>query len=101
MLSDKLLESKPVCGAIIFNKENTKVLVIKVGDKLGFPKGKQNQGETLADCAIREVEEETGINIVSKLDSRIRIDFSNREGKLYFFVARGVPEEERIKIDKS
>ena len=44
LLSDKLLESKPVCGAIVFNKENTKVLVIKVGDKHGFPKGKQNQG---------------------------------------------------------
>ena len=90
LLSEKLLESKPVCGAIIFNKENSKVLVIKVGDRFGFPKGKQNQGETLADCATREVEEETGINITSKLDSRIRIDFNNHEGKLFFFVARGV-----------
>lgn len=57
LLSEKLLESKPVCGAIVFNKENTKILVIKVCDKFGFPKGKQNQGETLIDCAVREVEE--------------------------------------------
>ena len=44
LLSEKLLESKPVCGAIVFNRDNTKVLVIKVNGKLGFPKGKQNQG---------------------------------------------------------
>jgi hypothetical protein len=47
LLSDKLLENKPVCGAIIFNRENSKVLVVKVGDKFGFPKGKINQGERL------------------------------------------------------
>lgn len=39
----KMLENKPVCGAIIFNKENSKVLVIRVNNKLGFPKGKLNQ----------------------------------------------------------
>ena len=55
----------------------------------------------MIDCAIREVEEETGINIASKIDQRVRIDFSNHEGKLFFYVARGVSEEERISIDKS
>ena len=99
LLSDKLLENKPVCGAIIFNRENSKVLVIRVGERYGFPKGKQNQGETLEGCAIREVEEETGIDISAKIEPRIRVDFVNHEGKIFFFVARGVSEEERISID--
>jgi hypothetical protein len=98
-LAERSNDNKPVCGALIFNKDNNKVLVVRVGQKYGFPKGKQNQGETFEDCAIREVEEETGLNIANKLDSRIRIDFTNHEGKIFFFVARGVAEEERMKID--
>jgi len=43
VITSKMLENKPVCGAIIFNKENSKVLVIRVNNKLGFPKGKLNQ----------------------------------------------------------
>jgi hypothetical protein len=42
----KLQENKPVCGAIIFNRDGTKILVIKVRNKFGFPKGKWNQQET-------------------------------------------------------
>ncbi len=42
-IATKLQENKPVCGAIIFNREQTKVLVIKVRGKYGFPKGKWNQ----------------------------------------------------------
>lgn len=41
----KIQENKPVCGAIIFNQNQTKVLVIKVRNKFGFPKGKWNQHE--------------------------------------------------------
>jgi 8-oxo-dGTP diphosphatase len=43
LLIVKLQENKPVCGAIIFNRDGSKVLVIKVKDKYGFPKGKWNQ----------------------------------------------------------
>jgi hypothetical protein len=52
-LAAKLQENKPVCGAIVFNRENTKVLVVKVRHKLGFPKGKWNQHETTEACAAR------------------------------------------------
>jgi 8-oxo-dGTP pyrophosphatase MutT (NUDIX family) len=99
VLSDRLMESKPVSGAIIFNKDTTKVLVVRVDDKFGFPKGKLNQGETLEGCAVREVWEETGIDILNRIDKRIFIEFVNHEGKINFFVARGVAEEERLRID--
>lgn len=42
-LAGKLMENKPVCGAIIFNRDSSKVLVIRVRNKYGFPKGKWNQ----------------------------------------------------------
>lgn len=99
LLSDKLMENKPVCGAIILNKDTTKVMVIRVKDKFGFPKGKLNQGESFEACAVREVYEETGIDISNRIDKRICIEFVNHEGKIIFFVARGVAEEERIRMD--
>lgn len=39
----KMSINKPVCGVIVFSKDNSKVLVIRVRGKLGFPKGKLNQ----------------------------------------------------------
>lgn len=41
---------------------------------------------------MREVLEETGIIIGNRIDSRIRIEFDNHGGSIYFFVARGVSE---------
>lgn len=58
------------CGAIIYKIENyvRKYLIIRGtgnyrGD-CGFPKGHMEEGETEQDTAIREVKEETGLDIV-------------------------------------
>lgn len=101
LLITKLQENKPVCGAIIFNRDCSKLLVIKVKDKFGFPKGKWNQHEPPENCAVREVLEETGISIAGKLDNRIRIEFDTHGNTSYFFVAKGVSDAERLKIDKN
>lgn len=64
--SDKLLyllkEKLPVtiaAGGIVQNKEG-KVLFIYRKNKWDLPKGKVDKGETLQECAKREVKEETG-----------------------------------------
>jgi ADP-ribose pyrophosphatase YjhB (NUDIX family) len=48
---------------------------------------------------VREVQEETGINIQTKLDTRNKIEFDCHGGISIFYVARGVSEQERTKID--
>jgi len=55
----------PVYGAIILNQPLDKVLLVTnfKNTNYSFPKGKINQNETGIECAIREVWEETGINI--------------------------------------
>jgi ADP-ribose pyrophosphatase YjhB (NUDIX family) len=55
-------------GGIIFNKEFTEILLIKgpLGKregKWGFPKGHLKPSESYLKGAIREIREETGINI--------------------------------------
>ena len=45
---------------MVYNEEG-KVLLIKRHGKWDLPKGKKEKGENIATCALREVEEETGV----------------------------------------
>ena len=47
-------------GGVVTNRAG-KVLFIYRNDKWDLPKGKLDKGETLEQCALREVEEETGV----------------------------------------
>ena len=58
-----------------------------------------NQYEVPTACAIREVMEETGINLKDRLDQSARIDFESHGETAYFYLARGVSEEERLRRD--
>ena len=47
-------------GGLIRNEQNEILLIFRRG-KWDLPKGKLDAGETLETCAVREVEEETGL----------------------------------------
>lgn len=68
------------CGAIVYRKHhgNTEILLIKHVNSghWSFPKGHVEQGEDETETALREVMEETGIDIM--------IDPSFRETVTYF-----------------
>jgi len=51
-------------GGLVINK-NKEVLMIFRRGKWDLPKGKLDKGETLEECAVREVEEETGLKNIS------------------------------------
>jgi len=58
--------SVPVCGAIVLNRAMNHALLVKgigSGASWSFPRGKINQDEPYTSCAIREVREETGLDI--------------------------------------
>ena len=60
------------CGAIIFyrNRRNTKILLVKNnnGRYWSFPKGHIEQGENEEETAIREIKEETGLELTNIID---------------------------------
>lgn len=52
------------CGGIIFRERAGKIEIFFIKDpynKWTFPKGKQKEGETLVETAVREIREETGL----------------------------------------
>lgn len=74
-VTDAPLDAKPEtsCGAVIVH--NGKVLIVHQENGLsGFPKGHIEPGETEVDAALREVKEETSLDII--LDETARHAFS-------------------------
>lgn len=51
-------------GGLVLNEKKEVLMIFRRG-KWDLPKGKLDEGETIKDCAVREVKEETGLN---KLD---------------------------------
>lgn len=60
-------------GGLVLN-ENNEILIIFRRGKWDLPKGKLDNGEKLEDCAIREVQEETGLKTV-KIISPLGISY--------------------------
>lgn len=61
-----LMKQKIAAGGLVLN-ENGEVLMIYRNQMWDLPKGHQDGGESIEECAIREVEEETGItNLTAK-----------------------------------
>lgn len=89
----------PVRGAIMLNQEMTHAVLVKgwkKGAKWSFPRGKINKDESDLDCAVREVYEETGLDLqeaglVLPEEQMKSIDVTMREQSLKLYVFRGVP----------
>jgi mRNA-decapping enzyme subunit 2 len=66
---NKYKKSLPTAGAVIIYDDN--ILLVRIyGSKVySMPKGKSDPGETLKNTAIREVEEETGLDLQSVIDN--------------------------------
>ncbi len=60
-------------GGLVINPQEEILLMFRRG-KWDLPKGKQDDGESLEDCALREVQEETGLQQI-KLGAKITETF--------------------------
>ncbi len=68
------------CGSVILRRENEIFLTLLIQNKNGghwaFPKGHVENNETEKETAVREVREETGLDICINTDFRFAIQYS-------------------------
>ncbi|KAG6005486.1 hypothetical protein E4U21_007880 [Claviceps maximensis] len=89
----------PVRGAIMLNQAMDSVVLVKgwkKGANWSFPRGKINKDEDDLDCAVREVYEETGLDLraaglVPTEKKPKYIEISMREQQLRLYVFRDIP----------
>lgn len=59
------MEKIIAAGGIVENGEKEILMIFRRG-KWDLPKGKLDEGETIEECAVREVEEETGLRSIQQ-----------------------------------
>lgn len=85
----------PVYGCIILDETLSKCLLVKSWGRNGtwtFPKGKINQDEAEAACAIREVWEEVGYDCSALLRDKDAITVTVNDHRMKLYIIPGVPE---------
>ena len=95
------------CGAIIFykTKQNTKILLVKNsnGRYWSFPKGHIEEGENEQQTAIREIKEETGLD-VTLIDGfrevSVYCPFGKIRKRVVFFLARAFTDNVKIQEEE-
>lgn len=90
------MEQEKSCGCIILDSD--KVLLVKHNEgHWDFPKGHMEEGETEVQTAIREVKEETNLDVMIKDEKdKYIIEYVPRENvlkKVVFFVAKRISGE--------
>ncbi len=97
------MKQEKSCGAIVI--DNDKVLVVKHNaGHISFPKGHVEEGETERETAIREVKEETGIDIEVDTNYRYTTSYCPKEGVMkdvIFFLGKVIggepkPQEKEV-----
>ncbi|XP_074038297.1 decapping mRNA 2 isoform X2 [Leptinotarsa decemlineata] len=84
----------PTYGAIILSENMSHVLLVQsywAKSSWGFPKGKVNEEEDPAHCAVREVLEETGFDISEYIDPEDYLESTINEQLVRLYIIRNVP----------
>ena len=85
------------CGAIIFNDKNEVLLIKQNSGNWCFPKGHMEKGETEVQTAIREIKEETNVDIKINENYRYELSYLQREDMtktVVYFVAKEINNNE-------
>ncbi|CAH6721210.1 m7GpppN-mRNA hydrolase [[Candida] jaroonii] len=91
----KYKSSIPVRGIALFNSDVSKILLVKgyESNHWSFPRGKISKDEEDLDCAVREVEEETGFNARDLINEDDYIERTIHGKNYKIYLVKGVPED--------
>ena len=97
------MKQEKSCGAIVINKNNKILLVHHNEGHWDFPKGHIENGETEEQTAIREVKEETNIDIIINNKYRYTTSYSPKENvmkEVVYFLAQNIDEDKKPQLEE-
>lgn len=97
------MKQEKSCGCIIINDNKEVLLVHHNKGHWDFPKGHIEDGETEVQTAIREVKEETNIDVQVNEKYRYTVEYSPKEDvmkEVVFFLAKNINDEKNAQLEE-
>ena len=97
------MKQEKSCGCIIINDRNEVLLIHHNAGHWDFPKGHMEEGETEVQTAIREVKEETNIDVEVNEEYRYFTQYSPKEDvikEVIYFLARNITDNEQAQLEE-
>ena len=97
------MKQEKSCGCIIINDKKEVLLVHHNKGHWDFPKGHVEEGETEVETAIREVKEETNIDVEVNENYRYTTEYSPQENvmkKVVYFLARNINDKRNPQLEE-
>ena len=93
-LFGKYKSTIPVRGCCLLNNSLDKILLVKgiESSSWGFPRGKISKDESDLDCALRELEEETGFDASNLIDEEIFVERTIKGKNYKIYIIKNVPD---------
>ena len=97
------MKQEKSCGCIVINDKNEVLLVHHNKGHWDFPKGHVEIGETEVETAIREVKEETNIDVEVNEKYRYIVEYSPKEDvvkEVVFFLAKNINNDKNAQLEE-
>lgn len=97
------MKQEKSCGCIIINDKNEILLVLHNAGHWDFPKGHVKEGETEVQTAIREVKEETNIDVEVNEKYRYTTQYSPEENvmkEVVYFLAKNINNNKEAQLEE-
>ena len=95
------------CGAVVYTKDKLDIKFLLVrgpNNRVGFPKGHIERGETEFETALREIYEETSLNVMLKADFKEEYEYHINgfisKKVVYFLAEFNIKDEYKIRDNK-
>ena len=97
------MEKEKSCGCIIINNKKEVLLVHHNKGHWDFPKGHVEDGETEVQTAVREVKEETNIDVEVNENYRYTTEYSPKENvikEVVYFLAKNINNKKNPQLEE-